>query len=328
VTGTGASITRRSASLLLLLLSVPAILCAETKKVTFLPQWQPQAQFAGYYVAQEKGFYTRRGIDLTILRGGPDQPPSELLSQHRTDFGTMFLSTAIEKRSWGVPVVNIGQIVSRSALLLIAKKSSGIASPKDFDGKKVSVWPEFQTQPDALFRKFQVRPRVVVQGSTVNLFLRDAVDVASAMWYNEYHLILNSGMDENELTVFFFDRYGVSFPEDGIYCLDETLQRDPALCRAVVQASIEGWIYVFEHPAEALDIVMRHVNAANIATNRMHQEWMLARMKDIILPSDRREAIGVLTREEYQRVANELLTSQSIAAVPDFETIYEDCATR
>ena len=208
---------------------------AETRSVAFVLQWEPQAQFAGYYVAAEKGFYARYGLTVTVLRGGPDQPIDRLLREGQADFATTFLTSALEKRSLeGLPLVNIAQMVQRSSLLLVARKSSGIRSPADLRGKTVSLWPAFAVQPRALFRKFGVEPRVLTQGASINLFLRGAVDAASAMWYNEYHMLINSGLEEQDLTVFFYDQFGLNFPEDGIYCLAPTLKQDPDRCRRFV----------------------------------------------------------------------------------------------
>ncbi|MEW6366779.1 MAG: ABC transporter substrate-binding protein [Acidobacteriota bacterium] len=298
---------------------------APLRNVSFLPQWQPQAQFAGYYVAYAKGFYANRNIDVTILRGGSEQPPTELLAERRTDFTTMFLSTAVERRSKGLPCVNLAQIIQRSALLLVARRSSGIASPADFAGKKVSVWPEFQTQCEALFRKYEVQPHTLFQGPTINLFLRGGVDVASAMWYNEYHLLISAGVDVDELTVFRFDELGLNFPEDGIYCLESTFAKDPGLCRDFVQASIEGWEYAFDHSEEALEIVMARVKAVNQATNRVHQRWMLRSMRDLIMPSGDPSPVGLLKEADYRNTATGLLNNRVIATIPDFASFHENC---
>ena len=273
-------------------LAVPSARGAEPRSFTYLPHWLPQAQFAGYYMAQEKGLYKKRGIDLTILRGGPEYPLSETIARGRVDFATTFLSSAIELRSRGVRLVNIGQVVQRSGFILITKKSSGINSPADLNGKKVGIWPAFRLQPLAFFRKYGVDVRPVYQGTTMNLFLRDGVAAASAMWYNEYHTLLNAGLNEDELKPFFFDQHGLNFPEDGIYCLEETVRRNIDLCRGFVRASLEGWEYAFANPEETLDVVMQHIRKANVGTNRVHQKWMLARMKDIILPPGGTAALG------------------------------------
>ncbi|MDD5677448.1 MAG: ABC transporter substrate-binding protein [Kiritimatiellae bacterium] len=299
---------------------------ADTQPIVFVPQWEPQAQFAGYYVAVEKGFYTRSGLTVTILRGGPNQPVGRLLQEGQADFATTFLASALEKRSRdGLPLVNIAQMVQRSSLLLVARKSSGIHSPADLQGKTVSLWPDFAVQPKALFRKFGVEPRVLTQGATINLFLRGAVDAASGMWYNEYHMLINGGLEAQDLTFFFYDQFGLNFPEDGIYCLAPTLKQNPDRCRRFVQASIAGWQYAFQHPEEALDIVMRQVTAANRPTNRVHQRWMLSRMKDIMQPPGA-PAFGTLAESDYSRVAQELKDAGQINAIPAWNDFYENCA--
>jgi NitT/TauT family transport system substrate-binding protein len=295
----------------------------ELKAATFVPQWSPQAQFAGYYVAHAKGFYRRQGLDLKILRGGPDQPAAELLTEGRADFGTLFLTAGIALRARDVPLVNIGQIVQRSALLLVSLKKSGIVSPVDFNGKRVSVWDAFALQPQAFFQRNNLAVVVVPQGYTPNLFLRGGVDAASAMWYNEYHTILNAGIDADELNTFFLADFGLNFPEDGIYCRQEMLLRDPAMVRAFVQGSLEGWRYAFDHPEEALDIVMEHVTSAQLPTNRVHQKWMLARMQDIIVPPQRSHPMGTLLASDYRFVTQRLLENGIISTIPEYSDFHD-----
>lgn len=295
-------------------------------RVSFIPQWAPQAQFAGYYVAFEKGFYRQHHLEVKIMRGGPEWPASELVAQGRVDFGTMFLATGIEKRAQGTKLVNLAQIVQRSALMLVARKGAGIQAPQDINGKKVGLWgEEFRLQPRAFFRKYHLQVQEVPQSATLNLFLQGGVDVASAMWYNEYHLILNAGVNPEELTTFSMADYGMNFPEDGIYCLEETVRQHPERCRAFVAASLEGWRYAFAHPDEAIEIVMQYVRAANVATDRVHQKWMLARMRDIIEPPGWDRPMGTLTPEAYARVAGVLKDNGLISYIPEFSHFYHTC---
>ena len=297
------------------------------QQVRFIPQWQPQAQFAGYYIAYEKGFYRERGLDVEVLRGGPEWPPSEMLKQGRADFGTLLLSAGIVCRARGLKLVNVCQLAQHSALMLVAKKSSGITKPGDINGKRVGVWGEdFKGQIDAFLRKFHLKVQTVPQGTTLNLFLRGGVEVASAMWYNEYHLLLNTGLNPEELTTFAMADYGFDFPEDGIYCLEQTIKDRPQVCRAFVQASIAGWQYAFAHPEEALDIVMKYVDAAHVPTDRVHQEWMLEHLRTMIPAPGPGRPVGGLNREDYYRTAAALKMDGTIKAIPNFSQFYRDCA--
>jgi len=296
------------------------------KKATFIPQWVPQAQFAGYYVAQAHGIYKKHGIDLEIITGGPAQQSSDLLKEHKADFATLWLSTAIHMRDQGVRLINIAQTMQKSALMLVAKKSSRIMRPAHMQGKKIGLWsPIFQIQPKAFFKKFNLNVKIVRQSFSVNLFLRDGVDVASAMWYNEYHTILNSGLNPDELSTFFFHQYGLNFPEDGIYTLEETYRKDPDLCRAFVQASLEGWRYAFAHPGETLDIVMKNLESAYVPATRVHQKWMLERMRDLMLPDDAEIPMGRLFPSDYMRVADGLKENGLIKNIPDIKDFYRKC---
>jgi NitT/TauT family transport system substrate-binding protein len=296
------------------------------KEASLILQWVPQAQFAGYYVAKERGFYENHGIDLTIIPGGPERQPSDLLKNRKADFATLWLSSGIQMRAEGTNVVNIAQMMQRSALMLVAKKASGIKTPRDMNGKKVGLWgPVFQIQPRAFFKKYNLEVKVVRQSYSVNLFLRDGVDVASAMWYNEYHTILNSGLNPDELVTFFFHEHGLNFPEDSLYTLQGTFKRDPQLCKALVMASIEGWRYAFAHPKKALDIVMKNLKKEHIPARRVHQKWMLERMKDLMLPPDSPVPMGSLQTEDYQRVAKTLKDNGLIKKIPEFTAFYGKC---
>lgn len=292
-------------------------------KASLILQWMPQAQFAGYFMAQEKGFYRQHGVDLTIISGGPDKVVSDYLDSGQAEFGTMFLSTALERRDAGMPLVNIGQIVQHSALMLIAKAGTGIETVNDLDGKKVSLWAnEFQIQPRILFNQNDIEVEIVPLASSMDLFLRGAVSATSAMWYNEYHTILSAGLREDELKPFFFRDTPYDFPEDGIYCLESTLKKSPKAALAVVNATLAGWRYAFAHEEETLDIVARRMTEAKLPMNRVHQRWMLRRMRDIIIPDDNIFQAGILKHGEFNRVVRLLWEGGVIRNPVAYEKFY------
>jgi len=310
-------------ALLFILLFISPAMPADLKKAVFIPHWVPQAQFAGYYVAYEMGIYRKHGIDLAIIPGGSETPPLDLLKDERAQFGSLWLSTAIEARAQGVELVNVAQIMQKSGLILVAKKSGGIKEPKDMNGKKVGIWDSFKVQPKAFFNKYNLDVKTITQSYSVNLFLSGGVDVASAMWYNEYHTILNSGLNPDELVTFFFYEHDLNFPEDGIYVMKNTLDQDPELVRAFVAASLEGWRYAFDHPEEALDIIIKNLTKEHMPASRVHQRWMLNRMKDLI-PLTEAGISGKLKEDDYYRVGKGLKDNGLIEEIPPFAAFYQE----
>lgn len=315
---------RPLAAILMILSVLTAGPAPAMERARLVLQWTHQAQFAGYYVAREKGYYAKLDLDLEIMQGGPDRIAMECLETGRADFGSMFLATAIEHRASGMPVICLGQFVQKSALMLVARKGTGITGATDLNGRKVGIWAnEFQLQPRALFRRLNIRTQLIPQTSTLDLFLRGGVAAASAMWYNEYHKLIMHGVDEDELVPFFFSDMDLNFPEDGLYCMESTWQKRPEACKALVQGTAKGWEYVFAHPHEALDIVLRNMTEARLPLNHVHQRWMLDRMRDIIQPENGTVPLGELSRRDFRRVTETLLETGFIRSAPAYEAFYK-----
>ncbi len=288
------------------------------RRVTLMPLWSPQAQFAGHYVAIDRGIYARHGLEVEILRSGPGVSPPEALAHGSADFAVLWLTTALQQRDRGIPIVHVAQIVQRSALLLVSRKSSGIRSPADMAGRKVGMWGGDLSIPvRALFVRHGVDVREVPQAHTINLFLRGGIEVASAMWYNEYHTLLSSGVEADDLGVLFLGEQGLNFPEDGLYALEGTVRRDPAMVAAFRAATLEGWRMAFGKPDLALDSVLRRMRDARIPANRVHQRWMLSRMEDLMEPSEPSGRPGGLGGADCESVAAAMVGLGLIREVPD-----------
>ena len=290
------------------------------EKTTLLLHWKPQAQFAGYYIALEKGFYRDHGLDVAIIPGGPAIDPVDQLTSGKVDFALSFLTGAITAAAEGVPLIDIGQIVNRSSLMIIARKSV-VKDRDDLDGKRVSLWGmSFRSAYLGYFDTAGIEPVILPQYYSVNLFLQGGADACAAMEYNEYNTISQAGVDPDELTTFTMRDVGFGFPEDGIYTLAATARERPDVCRELVAATLEGWEYARQHPEEAVDTVMVHAAAAHVPTNRVHQRWMLDHILKAIFPGEQDDwQPGVLARVDYERTRAIMIGEGMIAGAPTYE---------
>ncbi len=291
-------------------------------------QWLPQAQFAGYYAAFEKGLYLRRGLDVFIVHGGPEKNPLRDLVEDRVDVITAFLSDALVFRQKH-PVVHLAQIVNRSGLMLVGWKERGIDRVADLHHRRVSIWPGlFRSSFLGFFREHDLFPDLVPQYGSVALFLRKGVDACAAMDYNEYNRILQAGVDPEELTCFPMREGRFGFPEDGLYCLDSFYRENGEDCRAFVEASMEGWAYAREHREEVLDLVMDRARKAHVPTNRAHQRWMLDHVLESIFPGDNPGdwQAGVLSRQDFERTVSVMREQGQLASAPAYGDFVREVA--
>jgi len=293
------------------------------RTVTLLPYWVTSAQFAGYYVAEKMGFYKKHGIKLNIIPYQPFITQTDLITEGKTDFAVLWLVNALELIASGTDIVNIAQLSSRSSLMLIAKKKSGIKTLKDLNGKRAGIWNGFELQPKVLFNHYNLNVKIVPIGSTNNLFLMNGVDVINASWFDEYHSIINSGINPDELTTFYFADYGLNFLEDGIYCLSDKLRKEPDLCSDFINATLEGWIYAFNNPEKAIDIIVNYAKKTNQPVNRVHQRWMLDRYKDLYNFKGGTDINTSLSKKDYLFVANTLKDCRLIKQVLSFDHFYQ-----
>jgi len=276
-------------------------------EVSLQLQWVTQAQFAGYYVALEKGWYLEEGIDLTIVPGGPDITPVDLVAAGNRDFGTTLLADLIVAVQNGKPVRSIAQLQQRNGLVLVAFKESGIEEPQDFRDKIVGVWlGSWEAQFYALMAQEGLTSAdytVVSQGYSMDAFLQRDLDVASAMLYNEYHVVLESGIAAEELNVIDYADYGLGFPGDTLFTSSQLAEQNPELCVRMVRASLRGWQYAIDHPEEAADIVLKYDTTKT--QTRPHQLTMMQEIAKLISIQD--QPLGYTDEATVQGVIDLLL---------------------
>ena len=262
------------------------------------PKWHPQAQFAGFYMAKKMGFYENYGLDVELLDILPDSEAVLSIINRETDVINIDLLTALSVNRDSTVVVNIGQISQKSAVRLVGRKSRGINSVADFNGKKLGLWRYGSNLISQAFLAEQgIEMEIVPIDWSINLFTQNVVDVINVMQYNEYHQLLQAGIPEDDLFVVTMDSPGYNIPDEGLYVSPEFYAAHPAICKAFTEATMDGWTFAFTHQQEAIDEVIAQMQKAKIRANPAHQAWMLAQMQDIVLAKPDR--LGILTRNDY-----------------------------
>jgi len=286
------------------------------QKFRFRTQWVPQSQFAGYYVAHEKGFYRDHGIEIEMLDGGPDTNPMSELVKGQLEFGTTWLAPSMIMASQGADLVLLSQIIQRNGLLLVTLKEKGYQSVEDLKGRRVGVWGgEFNYPVQALDRELGLGLILVQQGFEMSELLNGEVDAALCMSFNEMFTFDDQGVDRDSLKIFRFDDLGLQFPEDGIYTSQRVVRQYPQACKAFATASMQGWQYAAAHPDEALDIVMQQTKRSPFPTTREHQERMLDEILQMVKGTGINQ--GELTQSDFDSI------SQSLAAIGQIDQAVE-----
>jgi NitT/TauT family transport system substrate-binding protein len=302
-----------------LLAAVALSLCAvgaqAQDKLTLQLKWVTQAQFAGYYVAKEKGFYKAAGLDVTIKAGGPDINPSQVIAGGGADVIVDWMPSALAAREKGVPLVNVAQVFQRSGMQLTCRKDSGVAKPADFKGKTLGVWffgneYPFMSWMDKLGLKTTGGAdgvKVLKQGFNVDPLLQKQAACISTMTYNEYWQLIDAGMKPEQLVVFKYEDQGVATLEDGLYALEKSIA-DPAMAAKLarfVKASLKGWDYAVKNQADAVKIVLK--NDASGAQTEKHQARMMGEIAKLVAGG----ALGKLDAKAYERTVATLMTGKS-----------------
>lgn len=294
-------------------LAAGAALAAD--EVTLQLKWVTQAQFAGYYVAKDKGFYEEEGLDVTILPGGPDIAPTQVIAGGGADVTVEWMPAALAAREKGLPLVNIAQPFKSSGMMLTCWKDAGIASPEDLKNRTLGVWFFGNEFPFMSWMsqlgistdgKSESGVEVLKQGFNVDPLLQRQADCISTMTYNEYWQVIDSGVAPEELVTFKYEDQGVATLEDGLYVLEENLS-DAAFADKMerfVRASMKGWKYAEEHPDEAAEIVLE--NDATGAQTEEHQKRMMGEIAKLTAGSN-----GALDPADFERTVGTLLAGGS-----------------
>ena len=282
--------------------------------VTLQLKWVTQAQFAGYYVALERGFYEAEGLNVTIKPGGADIAPAQVIAAGGADVMLDWMPSALANRERGLALVNIAQPFKHSGMMLTCRKDAGISSPRDFRGKTMGVWFSGNEYP---FLNWMSQLGITTEGGQegvtilhqdvgVEPILSGQAACVSTTTYNEYWQIIDAGLAPDELVAFRYEDQGVATLEDGMYVLEANLDAPAFADKMVrfVRASMKGWRWAGEHPDEAAMIVLDYDQTGTQTAK--HQKRMMGEIAKLLAGSN-----GALDPADFERTVQLLLSGSS-----------------
>ena len=282
---------------------------AQDETIVFTPQWTAQAQFAGYYVAEAKGFYREAGVKVRIEHPSVTQPAMSRLRKNECQATTLQLCQALELIDEGFSLVNILQTSMNNAMVIVSARDE---DPLKQKGARVGVWSVgFGQLAICMSKKEHLGYEWVRFAQNVNLFVAGAFDATLAMSYNEYYQLVQAGIKMTDKNVYRFCDHGYNVQEDGVYMTRDYYNTHKEQAKKFAQASRRGWEWAAKHPEEALDIVMQYVEREHIATNRVMQRLMLNEVLRLQIDRESKKREFRL-RPDMVKLASQLMKEQGM----------------
>ncbi len=286
--------------------------CAKSDKVKLQLQWFIQAQFAGYFAAQDQKFYNDMCMEVEIVEGGVDIVPQQQLADGAVDFALSWVPKALASREAGADIVDIAQVFQRSGTLQVSFKDKNITKGADFKGKKIGNWGfgnEYEVF--AALTKAGLDPAadvtLVQQQFDMAALLDGSIDAAEAMTYNEYAQVLEAKnpatgalYTASDFNAVSYETEGVGMLQDAIWADGKKLKSDPAyqdLATRFVAASLKGWAYCRDNAQACADIVV----AKGSKLGASHQLWQMNEINKLIWPSA--NGAGMIDSAAWDRTA-------------------------
>lgn len=253
------------------------------KEVRLRMLWLPQAEFAGFYLAQDLGFFEKEGLRVRIDHPttlGSDSLAS--LENGEADFAVNWLSPSLQRTAGNGKFVNVMQIHQSCALVLIGRRADGILKTSDLSGKRIGLWflPSLREPFLCFFRKKQIHDVELQRVITpVDLLLFRCTAAIGGVEYDECCKLYLSGVDRNEVSIFRLSDAMPDLADDGLYCLAKTWKDSPELCRKVRRAVMAGWQAAFADRDRALQAVEKRCHGSGVYFHKFYQKNMLKVME-------------------------------------------------
>ncbi|MBI3914599.1 MAG: ABC transporter substrate-binding protein [Chloroflexi bacterium] len=218
--------------------------------VTVQLRWTHQSQFAGFYAADQKGYYAAEGLAVTFLLGGPDVDLFAPIASGAAQFGIAAADRVIVQRADGVAVRAIGVIYRRNATVFIALAASGISKPQDFAGKTIRLPLENAPTFYAMMERVGIRRD---QYTVTSSLPSDVTEFASGkvpVWsVNLDGLAVAVQKAGYRINLIYPDDYGIHFYGDTLFTTDDLMTKEPDLVKRFLRATLKGWTFAVENPS-------------------------------------------------------------------------------
>ena len=284
---------------------------AAPERVSLVMQltWVPQSQFAGYIMADRKGFYDDENLDVEVLPGGPDVSPDQQIITGAADLTLGKAAAIFVARSRGVPLVAVAQFHRKSGFPIVAMADSGIQGPEDLAGKTVAAFQGGGDEVEllALAAQIGLEPGVdfelVEQGFSLDPFLNGEFDTITPTYWNELQSLYEEGFTDDDLVIIDFDDYGVGSPHGVLHTTEEILAEKGEAISRFVTATIRGWKYAFDNPEETVSVILEQA----VQASEEHQANMLTALEDLHFPDGFPESeYGSIDVEAFARLSTDL----------------------
>lgn len=291
---------------------------SQLERISLRLQWLHQAQFAGFYVAKEKGYYRDAGLDVTINGGGQDFNAVTLVASGSDDIGIWTADQVMLALAREIPVRPVGVVFDRSLAAFMVRRTSGIHTPKDFEGRTVGMYYGYDSETIylALLKRFNV-DRTKIQETALQYdlgrFLSDEVQVWPAYVINQPLAVKAAGIEVDLLRP---EQFGIRYYSDTIIVAQKTLAERRGMVSRFLAASERGWRYAIEHRDETTDIVLK----MDPHLNREHQRKMLDVVADYLRPSG---PLFEMDRDVWRSIGSLLVEQGLLKKVPNLEGLMD-----
>lgn len=311
----------RGIFVMLLVLAAGSSACSPAKPPALTPVtvqllWRHINTFGGYYAADQKGYYAAEGLAVTFREGGPKVDYLAPVVDGTAQFGDGASDELILARAEGKPLRAVATIYQRSPVVFFTLARSGITRPQDFRGRKIRVAPGLAPALHAMMAHVGIgrdQYTEVVTPSYLALFASGNPPVWSAY--------LNAFVTEAELAGFkinriYPDNYGVHFYGDSLFARDDFIAANPDLVRRFVRATLKGWTYIIENPAEIGALIRKYEPDADPARE------LAGLTASIPLINTGEDAIGWMTYDRWLGM-EKILRKQGVLNKPlDIRQVY------